>query len=101
MEKQLARLKRRLGLTVNEQDELLSDLIEDAESYIIAYTGRAAMPAPLASVVTELTAGAYNRRGLEGEGSHSEGRMSWTIEGLPKHLQTLLNRYRVGRVGTG
>jgi hypothetical protein len=98
MAEQLERLKRRLGITSNDQDALLTDLITDAENYIVAYSGRARMPAPLASVVTELAAAAYNRRGNEGETSHSEGRMSWSIEGLPAHLKLLLNRYRVGRV---
>ena len=36
----LERLKRRLELTENDRDALLGDLLEEAEQYILGYTGR-------------------------------------------------------------
>ena len=36
---QLDKIKRRLGILDMEQDDLLNDLLEDAQSYFIAITG--------------------------------------------------------------
>ena len=36
----LERLRRRLELTENDRDALLADLLEEAEQYILGYTGR-------------------------------------------------------------
>ena len=36
---QLEKIKRRLGIADMEQDDLLNDLLEDAQSYFIAITG--------------------------------------------------------------
>ena len=95
----MERIKRRLTITSDDKDALLADLLEDAESYIKAYTGRARMPAMLAPVAVELAAGAYNRLGIEGETMHSEGGISMNVTGLPKHLRDVLNNYRMGKVG--
>ena len=40
----LERLKRRLELVGNDRDELLGDLLEEAEQYILGYTGRRVLP---------------------------------------------------------
>jgi len=92
-------LKRRLSLTESDKDELLEDLLEASEGWVKGYTGRTRRPLLLDGVVVELAAGAYNRLGLEGEGSHSEGGVSMRLDGLPKHLATLLDMYRLAKVG--
>ncbi len=94
----LDKLKRRLGLGDNSKDALLGDLLTDAEQYVIAYTGRASVPAVLNGVVVELAAMQYNRLGLEGESSHSEGGVSITVEALPQSVRQLLNRCRLAKV---
>ena len=47
----LEKLKRRLAIPSDntERDDLLSDLLEDAQQQILTYTGRATLPASLAS----------------------------------------------------
>jgi len=95
----LERLKRRLSLTESDKDELLEDLLDASEGWVKGYTGRTRRPLLLDGVVVELAAGAYNRLGLEGEDSHSEGGVSMRLDGLPKHLATLLDMYRLAKVG--
>ncbi|MEA5016125.1 MAG: phage head-tail connector protein [Candidatus Limiplasma sp.] len=99
MELLLARLKRRLNLTEAAKDNLLGDLLQDAQAYIKGYTGRTALPQALDGVIVELAAGSYNLLGLEGASSASMGGVSGTYEGLPKHLQKVLDMYRVAKVG--
>lgn len=94
----LEKLKRRLGLEDDSKDALLSDLLTDAQQYVIAYTGRATVPDALRGTVLELAAMQYNRLGLEGESSHSEGGVSITVEGLPQSVRQLLNRCRLAKV---
>lgn len=93
----LAVLKRRLSLTA-EQDELLSDLLEDAQMYVSAYTGRAAVPTALEGTVVELAAIQYARLGMQGESSHQEGSVSISVDSLPDSIRQVLNRHRLARV---
>ena len=97
----LEKLKRRLAIPSDntERDDLLSDLLEDAQQQILTYTGRATLPASLASVQVELAAGAYYRLGVEGQSSHGEGGVSANYEGLPAHIRKQLDMLRVGKVG--
>lgn len=90
-------LKRRLSLNA-DQDALLSDLLSDAEMYVTAYTGRAAIPAALDGTVVELAAMQYARLGLQGESSHQEGGVSITVDSLPDSIRQVLNRHRLARV---
>lgn len=95
----LEKLKRRLGIITTDKDALLTDLVEDAETYVKGYTGQAEVPALCIPVVIYLAAGAYNQLGLEGEKSHSEGGVSISLEALPTHLRRLLDAHRIGKVG--
>lgn len=95
----LARLKRRLNLADGSKDSLLMDLLSDAAAYAKGYTGRATLPQALDGAVVELAAASYNLLGLEGASSASMGGVSGTYEGLPKHLQKVLDMYRIAKVG--
>lgn len=95
----LERLKRRLGVTDENKDDLLGDLLLEAEGYALAYTGRDFLPRMLDGPLVELAATRYNLLGLEGSSSHSEGGISGAFEGLPKHLKLLLDMYRLAKVG--
>ena len=90
-------LRLRLEICNEEQDELLAALLEDAEQYALAYTGRDSLPAALEGTVLELAMLRYHRRGMEGETVHSEGGLQMSMEGLPAALEKLLNRYRKAR----
>ena len=93
----LNRVKRRLNLKENEQDAVLGDLLEDATDFVLGYTGRKTLPAGLLGVVVEIAAIDYNRLGLEGAASHTEGGVSDTIDLLPSRMRAQLDMYRVGR----
>ena len=94
----LETLKRRLGITGTDKDDLLTDLIAEATAYVCGVTGRVEVPALLEPAVVWMAAAAHNQIGLEGEKSHSEGAVSQSIELMPPHLKNLLNMYRVAKV---
>lgn len=70
----LEKLKRRLNVTDTDRDALLGDLLEDAEAFVLGYTGRKSMLDELKGVVVELAAASYNLLGLEGRRKPCRGR---------------------------
>lgn len=93
---ELEKLKAMTG----EQDEtLLSLLLEDAETYVLAYTNRTELPAGLRKTVRDLAVIALNRMGTEGETGRSEGGESYSFDIAPKQIYDVLNLYRLARVG--
>ncbi|MEG0742678.1 MAG: phage head-tail connector protein [Clostridia bacterium] len=98
MRTELVTLRRRLGTGDELGDELFIDLLCDAENYVLAYTGRNEVPEKLRGVVIELAAMSYNRLGLQGESTHSEGGVSVAVDGLPENVRALLNRWRTVKV---
>ena len=68
-QKGLEELRLRLEISNEEQDTLLTALLEDAEQYALGYTGRSVLPAALEGAVLELAILRYRRRGMEGEPS--------------------------------
>ena len=91
----LARLKRRMPDA--RDDALLEDLLEDAERMILAYTGREMVPEILEGAQLEIAAMLFNRMGMEGERSHSEGSVSRSADSLPEYLKRQLNPYRLAK----
>ena len=83
-----------------ESDEnLLSLLLEDAESEVLAYTNRTHVIDVLKKPIRDLALIAYNRMGTEGESGRSEAGESYSFEEKPKQIYDVLNRYRLARVG--
>ena len=68
---QLDKIKRRLGILGMEQDDLLNDLLEDAQSYFIAITGTVTVDPRYEFIINDVTAKLYNRKGSEGMESES------------------------------
>ena len=68
---QLDKIKRRLGISDTEQDDLLNDLLEDAQSYFIAITGAITVDPRYKFIINDVTAKLYNRKGSEGMESES------------------------------
>ena len=86
-------------LTGEKDTELLQILLDDAESFVLAYTNRTKIPERLKKTVRDLAVIAYHRRGTEGEKGRSEGGESYTFDDAPKQIYDVLNRYRLARVG--
>lgn len=91
----LAKLKRRLPDAAD--DALLTDLLAEAGAFIRAYTRRDVLPAGLEDAQVRVAAILFNRMGMEGESSHSEGGVSRTADALPADLKVWLNGWRLAK----
>ena len=89
----LQRLKRRLPDAADEA--LLADLLEEAAAFIRAYTRREAVPDELEDAQVRVAAILYNRMGMEGESTRTEGGVTHTAEALPEDLKSWLNGWRL------
>ena len=92
----LLRLHRRLGISTGAQDELLTDLLADANALMLAYLNRAELPAALENAQCQLAVLLYNRLGMEGERARSEGGVTLTVDTLPEDV--LDNASYFGRI---
>lgn len=95
---QLEKLKIRLGIKDVSQDDLLASLLEDAESDILTQTNRTTLPSSLESVQRQIAVIHYNKQGIEGQSSHSEGGISRSFEDLPQSLQRTINQARLAKL---
>lgn len=86
-------------LTGESDEELLSLLLSDAETFVLSYTNRTRVIPQLEKTVRDLAVIALNRMGTEGENGRSEGGGSYTFNDAPKQIYDVLNRYRLARVG--
>lgn len=97
----LASVKLRIGIADDQQDDLLNDLIEDAQARIMSYinqdgiTSLNTLPDDLAWIVKDIVVKMYNRIGDEGKNSSSEGSVSnaWGSIDLSDY-STSLDQYR-------
>lgn len=95
----LDKLKIRLGILDNKQDEILELLLEEAGSEIMDYCNINDIPEKLEALQRELTIIYYNRQGTEGEVSRSEGGISINYgTDIPTNLKNRLDRYRKAKV---
>lgn len=90
----LERLKLRLGIEDNAQDELLYELLCDAADFIKAYIRRAEVPEGCKSAQVRLALTLYNKMGLDGEAGHSEGGVSITFDGNDE-IKDMLRPFRL------
>ena len=93
---QLEKLKIRLGIKDEIQDDLLNMLLEDAENEILDFTHRTELLPTMEGLQRELAIVYYNRQGSEGESSRSEGgiSVSYTTD-IPSNIQNRLKSYRL------
>lgn len=91
----LTALKLRLPDATN--DALLQSLLDEAGAAILTMTNRDTLPDALAFTQIKLAAIAYNRMGVEGEASHSEGGVSVSIDALPDNIRREIAPWRLAR----
>lgn len=93
---QLSKLKVRIPEIVDDsQDNQLTQLLEDAEQAILDYTNRSDILPVMEPLQRELALIYYNRIGLEGISSQSQGGISIQVaDDIPKEIKSRLNRYR-------
>lgn len=93
---EIEKLKRLTG----ERDEvLLQILLDDAEQFVLSYTGRTRIVTGLEKAVRDLAVIALNRMGTEGESGRSEGGESYSFDAATPQIYDVLNRYRLAKVG--
>ena len=92
---QLEKLKIRLGISDNSEDNLLNMLLEDAEGEILDFCNRDILPDKAQVLQRELAINYYNRIGSEGEASRSEGgvSVSYSTE-IPENIKSRLIAFR-------
>lgn len=101
MENKILILKLRLGIEGVEKDPLLLTLLDSAKNYILSYTGRKedSWLAIFDDLQIKIASVDYNKLGIENLSSQSEGSISNSyIDGYPKDITNILNKYRVCRV---
>lgn len=86
-------------LTGESNKDLIALILEDAESFVLAYTNRSRLIPELKKTVRDLAVIALNRMGTEGETGRSEGDESYSFDTAPKAIYDVLNCYRLVRVG--
>lgn len=97
---QLKKLKLQLDITDDKLDDKLNLLLDDAEADILGYCQRDELPFGLYSAQRELAIIRYNKEGVEGQTSHSEGGISrsWGENDIPQSMKSVLNQYRLAKV---
>lgn len=94
---QLEKLKIRLEIKKEDisKDDLLTMILEDAESEILDFCNRDILPIKAESLQRELAIIYYNRLGSEGETSRSEGgvSVSYSTE-MPESIKNRLIAFR-------
>ncbi len=93
----LEKIKIRLGITDNERNLLINDLIDDTKEDIKSYinTDDLEITPGIERIIKELVILKFNRLGAEGITSENiEGVQQSYIDGLPNDLKKKLNRLR-------
>lgn len=94
---QLERIKRRLGIDENDdhEDNLLEDLVNDAESYFKSLTGSATVDPKYNFMIENVVYKLYGRKGSEGVSSETVDGYSVTYQdwdNLFKPYMAILNK---------
>ena len=93
----LKKIKRRLGIAPDDtkEDELLSDLVEDAESYFKGLTRETTIDSKYAYMIENVVYKLYGRKGSEGVTSETVDGYAVTYEdwdNLFKPYMAILNK---------
>lgn len=96
----LGRIKRRIGIVDEVQDDLLKDIIDDSNDRILSYVNQdgqslTTLPVGCDWIVTDVAVKLYNRIGDEGKMSSGEGDVSnsWADIDISEYA-TYLDSYR-------
>lgn len=87
------------GATGNDLARL-TGFYDEAVEEALGYCNRDKVMDGMAMSIRDLAKIRFNQDGAEGESSRSEGGVSQTYEeGIPRRIRSVLNRYRVAKVG--
>lgn len=94
----LEKLKLQLDITDDTQDARLELALSDIEADILTWTNRVELPPSLESIQRQIAVIQYNKQGIEGQTSHSEGGISRSFEDLPQSIQNAINQKRLAKL---
>lgn len=93
-------IKILIGVTDDKQNDLINELISNAQGQILAYVNQdnnepVGMPTNIDFIIKDVVVQMYNRLGDEGKASSSEGSVSstWSDIDLTKYA-SFLDKYR-------
>lgn len=87
----------KLRLPDCDNDELLQSLLDEAGAAILSLTGRAELPEQLAFTQVKMAVIAFNRMGIEGQNSHSEGSVSVGVDSYPAAIKSEISAFRLAK----
>lgn len=93
----LSRLRTRVSGSAS--DEILIECLEDAKAMCLGYMQREEMPEGCESALLRTAVAVYNRIGIEGQISHSEGGVSIVVDSLPQEVKAALRPFRLAKTG--
>lgn len=92
---QIEKVKIKLDIKDNNEDPLIELLLDEAKETILDITNLDIIPLGLEGAQRDLAIIAYNKIGVEGETSHSEGGISRNYEDIPSSLMKKLKAFRI------
>ncbi len=81
----------------NVSSDLINSLLAEAKAQILSITGREELPPQLDYTQVKLAVIAYNRLGIEGQSSYSEGGVSLSVDSIPEAIRAEIAPYRLAR----
>lgn len=96
----LEKIKIALGILAGDetQDPTLSLLLADTEADLMMWTNRSVLPLTLEPTLRQLAIMRYNKVGIEGQTSHSEGGVSRSFDDLPLSIRQSISRHVLVKV---
>lgn len=92
-------LRKFMALSGCQDEDLAQVMLDQAEDYILTETNRTVLPSKLRGEQVNIALVSYNRLGMEGEASRSEGGISISVNDIPEHTRNVISLYRLARVG--
>lgn len=92
------RLKLLTGRSDADAVSLFNQLVDDAVEEALNFTHRTEVVEGMLKPIGDLALIAYNRLGVEGETSRTEGGEKYEFAEMPKGVYTALKGYRLARV---
>lgn len=89
---QVEQLEELKTLTGESDENLLSLYLKKAKSKILNYTNRTEMLDEFNDLQVEIAHVMYNRQGIEGETSHTEGGISMNLRSIDEILNEIKNK---------
>lgn len=78
-------------------DNLLLEMLTDAESLVLGHLNREELPEACENAVLRCAVALYNRLGMEGESNHHEGGVVIIADAMPGDVAKMLAPYRLAK----